>query len=302
MADKLPKDMTMTERRALYSKHRHPPTTDREARNLERVLWLFREIPGLKPTTVLDIGCESGFITRWVVDEPYVQVLFGIDPCEFSIEHAKNLVKKRANPNKAIYEVRGWEDPLLIVSHEDKMTGNLNAAVAAKEAGSGIPNCARCPATARFTIYRAISGAEQLCKDCFDKAQVFMPGFSKSDDPVTGLGEWGVGVPPSLRNRSLKEAVDHYDTIVCFEVIEHFLPEEGVELIKKIHSLLAPSGMAFLCTPSATGRYGLSNPDPWHLKIYTLDELSKLIKEVTGAVSASNNSDPDFVMLKWRKE
>jgi SAM-dependent methyltransferase len=258
MSDKLPKDMTMAERRALYSKHRHPPTTDREARNLERVLWLFREMPRIKPATVLDIGCESGFITRWMVDEPYVTKLFGVDPCEFSIEHAKSLVKKRTNADKALYEVKGWEDA-------DEQLRNI----------------------------------------------VAKPGSP---------GHVGLFSVP-------------WDAIVCFEVIEHFLPEEGVELIKKIHSLLAPGrdvalnagacddeilnkvkvadgtmdkkripgGTAFLCTPSATGRYGLSNPDPWHLKIYTLDELVKLVKDVTGVSPDVSEDDPDFIMLKWRK-
>jgi 2-polyprenyl-3-methyl-5-hydroxy-6-metoxy-1,4-benzoquinol methylase len=34
------------------------------------VLWLFREMPRIKPKYVLDVGCESGFITRWMVDGP----------------------------------------------------------------------------------------------------------------------------------------------------------------------------------------------------------------------------------------
>jgi 2-polyprenyl-3-methyl-5-hydroxy-6-metoxy-1,4-benzoquinol methylase len=224
MPDKLPKDMTMAERRALYSKHRHPPTTDREARNLERVLWLFREMPRIKPAHVLDVGCESGFITRWMVDEPYLckaHGLVGIDPCEFSIEHADRLVKKRGNPIGACYKVMGWEE--------------LKPPVYSKDGGVAAPT------------------------------------------------DW------------------LFNAIVCFEVIEHFLPEEGKQLIEKIHSMLAYGGTAFLCTPSATGRYGLSNPDPWHLKIYTLDELGKLVKEITGAEPVADNSDPDFIMLKWRK-
>jgi 2-polyprenyl-3-methyl-5-hydroxy-6-metoxy-1,4-benzoquinol methylase len=215
MPDKLPKDMTMAERRALYSKHRHPPTTDREARNLERVLWLFREMPRIKPATVLDVGCESGFITRWMVDEPYVKQLAGIDPCEFSIEHAENMVKKRNNPAKARYAPIGWEE----------------------------------------------------------------------EEALRGLGN-----PNGL-----------WDAIVCFEVIEHFLPEEGKQLIKRIDNLLDKGSTAFLCTPSAEGRYGLKNPDPWHLKIYTQDELGKLVKEVTDATPEFEGGDPDFTMLKWRK-
>jgi 2-polyprenyl-3-methyl-5-hydroxy-6-metoxy-1,4-benzoquinol methylase len=196
----------------MYSKLKCAPATDREARNLERVLWLFREMPRIKPKRVLDIGCESGFISRWAVDEPYVERLLGIDPCEFSIEHATRMIKKREHPEKAQYIASGWEEAIVFANPED----NWNA-------------------------------------------------------------------------------------VVCFECIEHFLPAEGIELLKKIHALLAPGGTAFLCTPSAPGRYGLSNPDPWHLKIYTQDELSKLIQEITGAEPVPDNSDPDFIMLKWRK-
>lgn len=231
MPDKLPKDMTMAERRALYSKHRHPPTTDREARNLERVLWLFREMPRIKPKNVLDVGCESGFITRWLVDEPYLTGgesvlggygLVGIDPCEFSIEHAKSMAKKRANPNKAWYQVMGWEE---------------------------------------FDFGGPVAGGRA---------------------PLP---------PDSL-----------FDAVVCFEVIEHFHLEEGLLLLNTLHKKLNPGGTAFLCTPSATGRYGLKNPDPWHLKIYDWLELSKLIKELTGVTPVPDSSDPDFIMMKWRRE
>jgi 2-polyprenyl-3-methyl-5-hydroxy-6-metoxy-1,4-benzoquinol methylase len=222
MPDKLPKDCTMAERRAMYSKVRSAPATDREARELERVRWLFREMPRIKPAAVLDIGCESGFITRWMVDEPYVNVLVGVDPCEFSIEHARSLVKKRTNPVKAHYYSFGWED------------------------------------------------VENISK-CFEDGLV----------ETLGRGLW--------------------DAVICFEVIEHFLSEEGIKLIEKIQLMLAPGGTAFLCTPAAEGRYGLNNPDPWHLKIYDWVELCNLVQSTTGATPVPERGDPDFIMLSWKK-
>jgi len=207
MPDKLPKDMTMAERRAEYAKQKNPPTTDREASRLRRVVWLYREMPRIKPARVLDIGCESGFITRWMVDEPYVKELTGIDPCEFSIEHARRMVQKRENPAKANYNTLGWEE-------------------------------------------------------------------------MIGLD---------------------YDAVVCFEVIEHFLPEEGKQLIAKINSVLRKGGTAFLCTPAAEGRYGNNNPDKFHLKVYEREELAQLVHEITDAKPEAKTGDPNFIMLKWRK-
>lgn len=216
--EKAPKDCTMAERRALYSKHKNAPSTDREARRLERVLWLYREMPRLKPAHVIDIGCESGFISRWMVDEPYVQEVYGIDPSEFSIVQAKELIKKRANPEKARYEVAGWEE--------------LN---------------------------------------------------------------------PDNRGPDRRIPEGLFDASICFECIEHFLPEEGVLLIQKINSIIRQGGTSFMCTPKADGRYGLSNPDPWHLKIYTNAELADLVKRVTGADVSFEESDSYCTLFRWSK-
>jgi 2-polyprenyl-3-methyl-5-hydroxy-6-metoxy-1,4-benzoquinol methylase len=211
--EKAPKDCSMQERRALYSKHKNVPTTDREARSLERVLWLYREMPRLKPKTVLDIGCESGFITRWMVDEPYVDSLLGIDPCEFSIFHANSLIRKRHHPEKAEYQVKGWEDQPI----------------------------------------------------------------------VSKLGH------------------SQFQSVVCFEVLEHFLQEEGKLLIGKVNSLLSSGGTAVMCTPEASGMFGLKNPDPWHLKIYNRQEIEQLVKTVTGETVTFEDGDPNFILFKWSK-
>lgn len=226
--DKPPKDCTMAERRLLYSSLKNPPATDAEARRLERVLWLFREMPRIKPAFVLDVGCESGFITRWMVDEPYVKHLVGIDPCEFSIKHAENMVRKRHSPEKAMYQVKGWED------------------------------------------FKGV-------------ARVVLEGHMPSG--------------PEEANDKVA-----WDSVVCFEVIEHFLPSEGVELINKVHSLLSPGGTAFVCTPSPEGRYGLYNMDQWHLKIYAQKELDDMVQSITGCTPSFEALDPDFTMLKWRKK
>jgi len=101
--------MDINQRRVYYEQVIQPPTGDVAASSLWRVRWLYKEIPALKPKRILEIGCESGFITRWVVDEPYVEELKGIDPCVNAINHAKTLVLQRKHPEKATYTTEAWE-------------------------------------------------------------------------------------------------------------------------------------------------------------------------------------------------
>lgn len=88
------------------------PTPDPLALRLLRVLWLhhIHYAFGLFDPwkRVLDIGCHDGFVTRWLVDEPSVETLVGIDICEQSIVWAQELVKVRAHPEKAHYIHDDW--------------------------------------------------------------------------------------------------------------------------------------------------------------------------------------------------
>ncbi|MCD6352835.1 MAG: class I SAM-dependent methyltransferase [Proteobacteria bacterium] len=74
---------------------------------------------------------------------------------------------------------------------------------------------------------------------------------------------------------SLDEIEESFDAILLFEVIEHLDLEEGVELIRKIYSLLAPGGKLFLTTPNLyhPHRYW----DCHHKTPYRYDELGGLL-------------------------
>ncbi|HYC64392.1 MAG TPA: class I SAM-dependent methyltransferase [Reyranellaceae bacterium] len=78
-----------------YAKHdpgREPPTYWGSHRG--RLLCaLFHE---RKPRTILDIGCNSGFLTRWLLLEPSVERLVGVDPCQIAINRARQLTSRIA--------------------------------------------------------------------------------------------------------------------------------------------------------------------------------------------------------------
>lgn len=68
---------------------------------------------------------------------------------------------------------------------------------------------------------------------------------------------------------------DTYDVVVSFQVIEHI--KKDLEYLKEIHRVLKPGGKALITTPNI--KMSLSR-NPWHIREYTADELTKLALKV----------------------
>lgn len=66
-----------------------------------------------------------------------------------------------------------------------------------------------------------------------------------------------------------------YDVVVSFQVIEHI--KKDLEYLKEIHRVLKPGGKALITTPNI--KMSLSR-NPWHIREYTADELTKLAQKV----------------------
>lgn len=75
---------------------------------------------------------------------------------------------------------------------------------------------------------------------------------------------------------------DEFDTIVCMETIEHFLEPEARKLIQLVWDHLAPGGRGYFSTPHADGRWGVTNPDPWHVFLLKPEEIKELFQDVLG--------------------
>lgn len=93
---------------------------------------------------------------------------------------------------------------------------------------------------------------------------------------------------------------EFFDCIIAFEVIEHLPSADGEELLRLIHSRLAPGGMGFVTTPDKAGIYGDSNDDPEHIYLYTEGQLRASIALATQRL-AEIEADGDSLMATWRK-
>lgn len=92
-----------------------------------------------------------------------------------------------------------------------------------------------------------------------------------------------------------------FDVVVCFELIEHMVPEDSRKLIRVCHELLVPGGRAFMSTPHIDGHFGESNPDPAHIHFFTEETLAEWVKEETGA-SATVVDIQGILHCLWTKE
>lgn len=75
---------------------------------------------------------------------------------------------------------------------------------------------------------------------------------------------------------------EKFDVVVCMETIEHFLEPEARKLIHVVWDNLAPGGRAFFSTPHADGKWGVTNPDPWHVFVLKPEEVATLFQEELG--------------------
>lgn len=82
-----------------------------------------------------------------------------------------------------------------------------------------------------------------------------------------------------------------YDFVVSFQVIEHI--EDDKLFLKEIHRVLKPGGKAFITTPN---RSMSLTRNPWHIREYLPDELSRLASSIFGKVTMKGITGNDKVM------
>ncbi|MDN5200720.1 class I SAM-dependent methyltransferase [Fulvivirgaceae bacterium BMA10] len=84
---------------------------------------------------------------------------------------------------------------------------------------------------------------------------------------------------------------NEFDWIVSFQVIEHIKNDKL--FLEEIHRVLKPGGKALITTPNI--KMTLTR-NPWHIREYTAQELSDLVKSVFGNVEMKGITGNEKVM------
>lgn len=82
-----------------------------------------------------------------------------------------------------------------------------------------------------------------------------------------------------------------FDSLISFQVIEHI--ENDQLFLKEIHRVLRAGGTALITTPNRP--MSLSR-NPWHIREYTADELTKLASSIFSSVSMKGVAGNERVM------
>jgi 2-polyprenyl-3-methyl-5-hydroxy-6-metoxy-1,4-benzoquinol methylase len=85
-----------------------------------------------------------------------------------------------------------------------------------------------------------------------------------------------------------------YDVVISFQVIEHI--KNDLEYLKEIFRVLRPGGKALITTPNI--QMSLSR-NPWHIREYTADQLSTLVKKVFQKVNMLGIAGNEKVMAYY---
>lgn len=68
-----------------------------------------------------------------------------------------------------------------------------------------------------------------------------------------------------------------YDAIALFEIVEHY--KNASDMLALAESRLSKNGCIYISTPDLFGKFGYTNPDPWHINLYDEERLkSELLK------------------------
>ena len=103
-------ELNQSERDQFYSDCEYHPTPTNAAFALTRVQWLFRENEKKPFHNVLDLGCNDGFCTRWLLNGPFIESLIGIDLNKPAIEGANKFLQTVRFPDCGAYLCMSWDD------------------------------------------------------------------------------------------------------------------------------------------------------------------------------------------------
>ncbi len=109
----------------------------------------------------------------------------------------------------------------------------------------------------------------------------------------------------SYKNVTFRQAIvppfdgiedNSFDVVVSFQVIEHI--KDDAFFLKEMHRVLKPGGKALISTPNIKKTL---TRNPWHIREYTADQLTKLAKEIFSSVESKGIAGNKKVMEYYEK-
>lgn len=91
-----------------------------------------------------------------------------------------------------------------------------------------------------------------------------------------------------------------FDVISCTEFIEHISEEDGTDLIKWIYNSLNQDGIFIGSTPNNKTNLKKYSNSPFHLREYSVNDFSKILKE-SGFVNIYTQEKDDFFVWSASK-
>ncbi|MBL6928729.1 MAG: class I SAM-dependent methyltransferase [Rhodospirillales bacterium] len=159
---------------------------------------------------------------------------------------------------------KGYSTPIVGTKHLRKMDaeiwhpGAYSKDMAVVELGCG---------TGLVLAYLHDKGVRDLTGVDHDPALAdIVPEQVRANFRVTGIDEF------------LNAATNTYDRVIAFDVLEHFSPEEGHDLLVRIADILKPGGRVHLKVPNAGSPWGLQfqHGDLTHRTAFTPGSLRQL--------------------------
>ena len=96
--------------------------------------------------------------------------------------------------------------------------------------------------------------------------------------------------------RTLKCEDNRFDFVISFQVIEHM--NDDVEFVNEVNRVLKPGGKFIVSTPNK--KMSLTR-NPWHVREYTNEELSRLMGNYFSQIEALGVYGDDKIMEYYQK-
>ena len=140
-----------------------------------------------------------------------------------------------------------------------------------------------------------------LFVECAQRFGINCIGLEGSDYAIeTALKRFpGITMKKNLLSQPLPFADNSIATIMCYQVLEHLLPEVMDFTLRESYRILQPGGRIFIYSPSKFNKR--ERQDPTHINLFSLSELRRSLNKVGFKIVEEDNTPIFFSAKKFLK-